>query len=110
MFVLLLVFFVNFLFHFLKEEKGKGASLLSLSLKKRRTKIEIQKDKEMLEEEKNIVKDARQLMIENINLQQQKQNDDLMIAGLQAEIQKLRENPENQLFGESHIPVYQPPH
>jgi len=74
--------------------------MLSLGLKRRRTKIEIDRDRERFEEEKQILGDARQMELEITNLRSQKEQDNLIMQNMNEEIRKLR--------GE-HEYVYQPP-
>jgi len=79
------------------DEKGKGAALLSLELKKRRTRAEIRRDKAAAEEEKSLANSARQLQLELEVLQSQKNQDELMIQSLNEELRHYKE-PEPQML------------
>jgi len=71
--------------------------LLSLELKKRRTREEIKRDKLIAEEEKNLANEARQLQIEIAALQAQKEQDDQIMQSLQEELRYMK-GPEPQLL------------
>jgi len=60
--------------------------LLSLELKKRRTRAEIKRGKMIAEEEKQLASEAKQLHLELAAMQSQKEQDELMIQSLSEEL------------------------
>jgi len=71
--------------------------LLSLELKKRRTREEIKRDKLAAEEEKSLANEARQMQIEIAALQAQKEQDDQIMQSLQEELRFMK-GPEPQML------------